>query len=248
MLIQRDIRTMTRYNGGSREAAPRCEHKEFVMQTSVSRWILAGVIMVALTAIVDAKDPKPASKSKQSSSGSDATGPEGTVLQYKVKDINGKDVDLSKYAGNVLLIVNTASKCGYTPQYKSLQALHEKYSSQGFFVLGFPSNDFRKQEPGSDSEIKEFCTKNYGVTFPMFSKVKVKGNDANEVYKFLTSKETDPKFAGEIPWNFTKFLIGRDGKVIGRFQPADEPLKNKKLIESLEKALAAKPPADADKG
>src|SRR5262249_48104028 len=160
--------------------------RSFVMRTSVSRWVLAGVIMVALTAIVDAKDPKPASKpGKKTAGGSDASKPEGTVLQYKVKDINGKEVDLSKYAGSVLLIVNTASKCGYTPQYKGLQALHEKYSSQGFFVLGFPSNDFRKQEPGSDSEIKEFCTKNYGVTFPMFSKVKVKGNDASEVYKFL---------------------------------------------------------------
>jgi glutathione peroxidase len=213
---------------------------------SAGRTGIAAILVVTAVAIAQAKDPK--SVDSKAGKKSDAGKPEGTVLQFKMKDIDGNDVDLSKYAGNVLLIVNTASKCGFTPQYKSLQELYEKYQSKGFYVLGFPCNDFGAQEPGSESQIKKFCTEKYAVTFPLFAKVKVKGKDACDLYKFLTSEKTDPRFAGEIPWNFTKFLIDRDGKVIGRFKHSDDPLKNKKLIEALEKALAPKPPAESPKG
>ncbi|MCA9102743.1 MAG: glutathione peroxidase [Pirellulales bacterium] len=140
-----------------------------------------------------------------------------------MKSLDGEDVDLSKYAGDVVLIVNVASKCGNTPQYKQLEALHEKYGDQGLAILGFPANEFGKQEPGSDEEIREFCTANYGVKFDMFSKVVVKGDGICPLYTFLTSEKTDPKFAGDIKWNFEKFLIGRDGQVVARFDPKMKP-------------------------
>jgi len=170
-----------------------------------------------------------------------------TVLQFRVKDIDGKEVDLGQYYGKVVLIVNTASKCGYTPQYSKLNELYEKYGSQGFVVLGFPCNDFMNQEPGSNKEIKQFCSEKYSITFPMFAKVKVKGDEACDVYKYLTSKETDPKFAGPISWNFNKFLLDRQGQIIGRYKSSDDPLKCKDLIEKIEKALVAKPAGVASK-
>src|SRR5690349_11063221 len=126
-----------------------------------------------------------------------ATGP----LQYTVKDIDGKDVDLSQYKGKVVMIVNVASKCGNTPQYKQLEELHKKYADKGLVILGFPANEFGKQEPGTNAQIKEFCTSTYNVDFPMFSKIVVKGKGQADLYKNLTSKETDPKFAGDIKWN-----------------------------------------------
>ena len=170
-----------------------------------------------------------------------------TALQFKMKDIDGKEVDLGQYYGKVVLIVNTASKCGYTPQYSKLNELYEKYGSQGFVVLGFPCNDFGGQEPGTEKDIKQFCSEKFAVTFPMFSKVKVKGDDACELYKYLTSKETDPKFAGPISWNFNKFLLDRKGQIIGRYKSSDDPLKCKDLIEKIEKSLAAKPAGVASK-
>jgi glutathione peroxidase len=139
------------------------------------------------------------------------------ALKFKAKDIQGKTVELSRYQGKVVLIVNVASECGYTQQYKGLQELHAKYAKDGLAILGFPSNEFGKQEPGTEKQIEEFCTKNYGVKFDMFSKVEVKGNDAHPLFKFLTSKETNPKSAGPVRWNFEKFLIGRDGTIIARF-------------------------------
>jgi glutathione peroxidase len=157
-----------------------------------------------------------------------------SVLDFKVKDIDGKDVDLAKYKGDVILIVNVASKCGYTPQYEGLESIYEKYKDQGFTVLGFPANEFGAQEPGSDAEIKEFCTSTYDVKFPMFSKIVVKGDGKAPLYQFLTEKH-----GGEIPWNFTKFLVGRDGKVIARFEPKDAP-ESEKVTEAIEKALAEK--------
>ncbi len=218
------------------------------MKAAAVRRVVAGVVIAGLAAVALAKDPKPMSKAKAAGEKkSDDAAKADSVLDFRAKDIDGKDVELSKYKGNVLLIVNTASKCGYTPQYKSLEALYGKYHEQGLVVLGFPCNDFGSQEPGSEADIKKFCTDKFAVTFPMFSKVKVKGKDACDLYKFLTSKETDPKFAGPIEWNFTKFLVDRDGNLVGRFKPSDEPLKNKKLIEALEKSLAAKP-SDAKKG
>jgi glutathione peroxidase len=146
-----------------------------------------------------------------------------SILDFKMKDIDGQDVKLKKYKGNVLLVVNTASKCGYTPQYESLQAIYDKYGARGFYVLGFPANNFGGQEPGTEAEIKEFCTTKYKVTFPMFAKISVKGDDQDPLYKFLTDKETNPKFAGEISWNFNKFLIDKKGNVVARFSSKDKP-------------------------
>lgn len=158
-----------------------------------------------------------------------------SVLDFKVKDIDGKDVDLAKYKGKVVLIVNTASKCGYTPQYKGLEATFEKYKEKGFEVLAFPANEFGAQEPGSDSEIKTFCTSQYKVTFPVFSKSVVKGEGITPVFQYLT-KDTDAKFQGEIPWNFSKFLVNRKGEVIARFAPGDKP-EGEKVTTAIEKAL-----------
>jgi glutathione peroxidase len=160
-----------------------------------------------------------------------------SALSYQMKSLDGKPVDLSKYQGKVVLIVNVASKCGLTPQYKGLEELHEKYSDKGLAILGFPANEFGKQEPGSDKEISEFCTKNYGVKFDMFSKVVVKGDGQCDLYKFLTSEETDPKYPGDIKWNFEKFLIDRQGNIVNRFAPTVKP-DAPQLVEAVEAELA----------
>src|SRR5262245_9154465 len=138
------------------------------------------------------------------------------VLNFTMNNLDGKSVNLAKYQGNVILMVNVASECGYTYQYEGLQALHSKYAARGLKVLGFPSNDFGAQEPGSDAEIADFCKKNYGVQFDMFSKIGVLGPNKAPLYKYLT--EANPKFRGNISWNFEKFLIDRNGAVIGRFK------------------------------
>ena len=161
-------------------------------------------------------------------------------LSHSVKSIDGKDVDLSKYLGKVVLIVNVASKCGFTPQYAALESLYEKYKGQGFVILGFPSNDFLWQEPGTDAEIKSFCSLKYNVTFDMFAKVSVRGSDASPVYKDLTSKQTNGPFGGAIKWNFTKFLVGRDGAVVARFGPPTKP-DAPEIITQIEAELAKKP-------
>lgn len=157
-------------------------------------------------------------------------------LSFKARDIDGNEVDLAKYKGKVVLIVNVASRCGYTPQYEQLQALHTKYGKDGLQVLGFPSNDFGRQEPGTEAEIKSFCQSKYSVTFDMFSKVAVKGDEAHPLYKFLTSTERNGAFGGDIRWNFTKFLVDRQGKVIARFESKVRP-DSKELVEAVEKAL-----------
>jgi glutathione peroxidase len=159
------------------------------------------------------------------------------VLNFKMKSLDGKDVDLSKFKGKVVLFVNVASQCGYTPQYKGLQALHDKYADKGLAIIGVPANEFGKQEPGTNEEIAKFCESKYKVKFDMLAKVVVKGEDICPLYKFLTSKETDPKFAGEIKWNFTKFLIGRNGEVVARFEPAVKP---EEMVKSIEGQLAKK--------
>jgi len=146
-----------------------------------------------------------------------------TVYDFMVNDIDGKEVSLEKYRGKVLLIVNVASKCGYTPQYEGLQKIYTDYREKGFVVLGFPANNFKGQEPGSNQEIKEFCQTTYGVEFPMFEKISVKGEDMHPLYQFLTSEEGSGEYAGEITWNFNKFLIGPSGEVINRFSTRDEP-------------------------
>ena len=159
-------------------------------------------------------------------------------IDFKVKSLDGKEVDLAKtYKGKVLLVVNVASKCGLTPQYKDLQALHEKYAAKGLCVLGFPCNQFLQQEPGSASEIREFCTTKYGVQFDMFEKIEVNGDGACAFYKHLTALPTQPKGSGDISWNFEKFLIGRDGKVVARFKPQTKPT-DPELVKAIEAELA----------
>jgi glutathione peroxidase len=159
-----------------------------------------------------------------------------SVFDFTVNDINGIPVDLKTYAGNVIMIVNTASKCGFTPQYEGLQKLYDTYKDQGFVILGFPANNFLRQEPGTDEEIQQFCSLNYGVTFPMFSKISVKGKDIAPFYAFLTSKETNPEFGGNISWNFNKFLIDRNGKIINRFGSRTAPQADD-VIRAIESAL-----------
>jgi glutathione peroxidase len=183
--------------------------------------LLAAASLLSVAYAVSAEEP-----AKKSTS----------VLGFQVQDIDGKPVDLSKYKGEVLLIVNTASQCGYTPQYEGLEKVFEKYKGQGFEVLAFPANEFGRQEPGTNPEIKSFCATKYNVTFPLFSKIVVKGQGIHPLYQYLTSSDTDPKFAGPIPWNFTKFLVNRKGEVIARFAPGDEP-ESAKVTKAIETAL-----------
>jgi len=145
------------------------------------------------------------------------------VLNFKMETLDGKPVNLSKYQGKVVLFVNVASRCGLTPQYKELEALHEKYGKDGLAIVGVPANEFGSQEPGTNEEIAKFCSTKYKVKFDMLSKVVVKGEGICPLYKYLTSKETNPTFAGEIGWNFTKFLIGKNGEVVNRFEPRVKP-------------------------
>jgi glutathione peroxidase len=159
-----------------------------------------------------------------------------TVYDFSAKTIDGKTRKLADYKGKVLLVVNTASQCGFTPQYKGLEALYERFKDKGFAVLGFPSNQFGQQEPGPDAEIAEFCEMNYGVTFPMFSKVDVNGDDAHPLFKYLTSTKKGLLGSEAIKWNFTKFLIGKDGQVIERYAPTTKP---EDITKDVEKALAA---------
>jgi glutathione peroxidase len=186
---------------------------------------LAGLLVLAAVALVtDAKEKKEGNKV-------------APVFNFKMKSLDGKDVDLSKYQGKVVLIVNVASKCGNTPQYEGLQALHEKYGKQGLVVLGVPANDFGKQEPGSNPEIAKFCKDNYGVTFDMLAKVHVKGDKKCPLYQFLTSKETNPKFAGEVKWNFQKYLIGRNGEIVARFEHRVKP-ESEDVVKAIKAELA----------
>jgi glutathione peroxidase len=159
-----------------------------------------------------------------------------SVLDFTVKSIDGKDVKLDAYKGKVVMLVNVASKCGYTPQYEGLQKVYTQYKDKGFVILGFPANNFMGQEPGTNEEIKQFCSLKYGVTFPMFEKISVKGEDKHPLYKFLTEPATNPQFAGEITWNFNKFLVGKDGKIINRFSTKDKP-EDEKVIQAIEQAL-----------
>jgi glutathione peroxidase len=159
-----------------------------------------------------------------------------SVHEFTVNNIDGEAVNLSKYKGKVLLIVNTASKCGLTPQYADLQAIYEKYKDKGLVILGFPANNFMGQEPGSDSKIKEFCTKKFEVSFPMFSKISVKGKDIHPLYQYLTSKEKNGNLDAPVSWNFQKFLIGKDGRVIKSISPSQKVTENA-VINSIEKLL-----------
>lgn len=232
------------------------------MNTAPVRIVAAAVVGLGLAVATgvaqEKKDAPPAEQKKPASDPKDtapaekkpADGKQGgkpvtaataaSVLDFTMKDIDGKDVALAKYKGKVILIVNVASQCGLTPQYEQLEALNKKYRDQGLSILGFPANNFGSQEPGTDSEIKQFCTSKFNVSFDMFSKISVKGDDQHDLYKFLTSKEKNPAFTGEIEWNFTKFLIDRNGKVIARFGPRVKP-DAEEVTKAIDTALAAKP-------
>jgi len=160
------------------------------------------------------------------------------IINHSVQTIDGSSVSLSDYRGKALLIVNTASKCGFTPQYEGLQALFKTYEDKGLVVLGFPSNDFGGQEPGTAEEIKTFCKVNYGVTFPMFAKVHAIGENKAPIYQTLT-EQTPEGIRGEVKWNFTKFLVGTDGAVLARFDSRVAP-DNEALIQAIEAALPTK--------
>jgi glutathione peroxidase len=154
-----------------------------------------------------------------------------SIHEFDLNSIEGKPAPLSAYKGKILLVVNVASRCGYTPQYKGLEALYEKYKDQGFVIAGFPANNFGSQEPGTNEEIKTFCSSKYNVTFPMYSKISVAGTDKAPLYEYLTSTG-----GGEVKWNFTKFLVGRDGKVIARFESKVDP-ESPEMVTAVEKAL-----------
>jgi glutathione peroxidase len=157
-------------------------------------------------------------------------------LAFTLKDIKGNPVELSKYKGKVVLLVNVASQCGLTPQYEALEALYEKHEKDGFVIIGIPANEFGKQEPGTNEEIEKFCKSKYSVTFPMMSKVVVKGEGIDPLYKYLTAQDTKPAPAGDITWNFEKFLVGKDGKVVARFAPRTKP-DDPKLVAAIEAEL-----------
>lgn len=174
-----------------------------------------------------------------SSCGKEAPAPKPSVYDFKIRNITTspiQPVDLSQYKGKVMLIVNTATECGYTPQYSKLQDLYIKYNAKGLEILAFPSNSFN-QEPRPEEEIVKFCQDNFRVSFPMFIKIEVKGPEIHPLYKYLTDAATDPKFAGEVKWNFEKFLVSKTGEVIGRFDSKTEP-DDPSVISAIEQALA----------
>jgi glutathione peroxidase len=160
------------------------------------------------------------------------------IYDFTLPSIDGQPMPLADFKGKVVLVVNVASRCGYTPQYSALEALYEKYKGQGFVIVGFPANNFGAQEPGTNEEIKTFCSRKYNVTFPMYSKVSVKGDDQTPLYQYLT-KQTGSLIAGEIKWNFTKFLVDRNGNVVQRFESAITP-DSKDVVSAVEKQLSQK--------
>jgi len=167
-------------------------------------------------------------------SGSEPGGP--SIYDFTMNDIDGKPVNLAHFKGKVVLVVNVASRCGFTPQYEGLQKLYLKYQQQGLVILGFPANNFGFQEPGTNAEIKSFCSAKYNVTFPIFSKISVKGDDIDPLYKYLTDKASNPEYGGDIKWNFNKFLVDRHGKIVARFEPQVKP-DSDQVVQAIEKAL-----------
>lgn len=197
--------------------------------------VMIGVLVMNRSATAKGDVPsKPVPKPKP------YTSTKATALDVEMNTLDGEKVNLAqRYKGKVVLLVNVASKCGNTPQYKPLEALHEKYAKQGLAIVGVPCNQFGKQEPGTAKEIAEFCEQNYGVKFDMMAKVDVNGENAVPLYKYLTSEKADPKFAGKIPWNFEKFLFNRDGKVVARFNHKTKP-DSPEVVAAIEKELAKK--------
>lgn len=163
---------------------------------------------------------------------------EKSVFDFTMNSIDGHPTPLAAYKGKVVLLVNVASRCGFTPQYSALESIYEKYKGRGFVIVGIPANNFGSQEPGTNEEIKTFCSSKYNVTFPMMAKVSVKGSDITPLYQYLTDKAANPQTGGEIQWNFTKFLIGPDGKIVARFEPKVTP-DSPEVTSAIEKALSA---------
>jgi glutathione peroxidase len=163
---------------------------------------------------------------------------EKSIYDFTMNSIDGKATPLSSLKGKVVLLVNVASRCGFTPQYSALESVYEKYKGRGFVIVGIPANNFGSQEPGTNEEIKTFCSTKYNVTFPMMSKVSVKGGDITPLYQYLTDKAANPQTGGEIQWNFTKFLVGPDGKPVARFEPNITP-DDPQVVAAIEKALTA---------
>jgi glutathione peroxidase len=204
------------------------------------RWIAVLVIfVVAAVVVVRVQQVLGKDVIKDPSAASSATTQQSSALDFKVKDIDGKEVNLADYKGKVVLIVNVASKCGFTPQYAGLEKLYEEKKDQGFVIIGFPANNFKSQEPGTDAQIKEFCTGKYNVTFPIMSKISVKGDDKAAIYKYLTEQPSAGDFAGDITWNFNKYLIDRNGQIMARFASPTKP-SDPSLVAAVDKALAAK--------
>jgi glutathione peroxidase len=202
----------------------KIKEKGFMRRVSFFTIILVLIVFLEYNVTLAQKEMKGEVKNMQS------------IYDFTVNDVGGKPVKLSQFKGKVILIVNVASKCGFTPQYEGLQKLYSEYADKGLVILGFPANNFGGQEPGTNSEIKEFCTTKYSVTFPMFSKISVKGTDIHPLYQYLTSKETDPDFAGDITWNFNKFLIDASGKIVARFDSKDKP-ESEKVVNAIQLAL-----------
>jgi glutathione peroxidase len=165
-------------------------------------------------------------------------GGEKSVFDYALNTIDGQPAPLSAYKGKVVMLVNVASRCGFTPQYTALEAIYEKYKDRGFVIIGIPANNFGAQEPGTNQEIKTFCQSKYHVKFPMMSKVSVKGDDKTPLYQYLTDKSANPKTGGDIQWNFTKFLVGPEGQIITRFEPSVTP-DSPQVTSAIEKALTS---------
>jgi len=198
--------------------------------------VLTGVSLFAARPAYPENVIKPPTKSPAVSK----DGKPASPLDFTVQDINGKDTKLEQYKGKVVMIVNVASRCGYTPQYEQLEAVYKKYADKGFVILGFPANNFNQQEPGTNEEIQTFCKSKFGVTFPMMSKISVVGADKAPLYHYLTEKQTAGDFAGEIGWNFNKFIVDRNGNLIARYHSKVKP-DDKMVTEEIEKALEAKP-------
>jgi glutathione peroxidase len=203
----------------------------------MTRPTLLAVITVA--ALIALPGPAPAESEAREA------GTPASLLALEARRLSGGTESLDRYRGQVLLVVNTASRCGYTPQYEGLQALYDRYRAQGFSVLGFPANDFGRQEPGSDSQIRAFCRSNYGVEFPMFSKVRVNGANAHPVYVYLTS--LPEPIGGPVQWNFQKYLVDRRGEVVARYAPGVSP-RDPGLVDAIERLLAEPRPGEPEAG
>ena len=167
-----------------------------------------------------------------------AAGEGKTVFDYTLNTIDGQPAPLAAYKGKIVLLVNVASRCGFTPQYTALESIYARYKDRGFVIIGIPANNFGAQEPGTNQEIKTFCQSKYNVTFPMMSKVSVKGEDKTPLYQYLTDKSVNPKTGGDIQWNFTKFLVGPEGQIIARFEPKVTP-DSPEVTGAIEQALAS---------